>query len=341
MHYAAHLLEASGELYVHDRDRNKVAAAVSLGARAAGSSLELAELSETVVLALPDPDAVVEEMLGAHGVLGAGCAGRLVVDLSTIDPNTTRLMHGEATRRDCDYVISSEAPMSGGAPGGAGESGARAGTVTLMVGGDAQAVERARALLGVLGSQVIHVGPAGSGSTAKLVSNLIAGLNMAAMAEGFVLGAAAGLAPARLLEVFRHTDARSYTMFEEFAPHLLANDYDGGFAVDLMHKDHRLAAQLGERHDVPLRFNECALEAYDLGGPAPKPLGNLEKGAKTRRVDVGKLPQIHDHGAVVGLARGTDRAVECSRIGVVDSSAHLDQQDAVLPLRRNIHRLAP
>ena len=260
MHYAVHLLEASSELYVHDRDRNKIEAAVSLGARAAGSSLELAERAEIVVLALPDPAAVREEMLGARGVLGAGCAGGLVVDLSTIDPDTARLMHGEAARRGCGYV---EAPMSGGAPGGAGEAGARAGTVTFMAGGDAQAVERARAVLAVLGSRVIHVGPAGAGSTVKLVSNLIAGLNMAVMAEGFVLGAAAGVTPGRLLEVFRHTDARSYTMFEEFAPHLCANDYDGGFAVDLMHKDHRLAAELGERHGVPLRFNELALDVYD------------------------------------------------------------------------------
>ena len=260
-HYAARLLEASETLYVHDRDRDKVDAAVSLGARAAGSSRELAELSETVVLALPDPGAVKDEMLGERGVLAARCDARLVIDLSTIDPDTARRVHDEATRRGHDYV---DAPMSGGAPGGAGEAGARAGTVTFMVGGDAPAVERARALLAVLGSRVIHVGPAGSGSTVKLVSNLIAGLNMAVMAEGFVLGAAAGLSHELLLEVFRHTDARSYTMFEEFAPHLCANNYDGGFAVDLMHKDHRLAGELGRRLGVALPFNELALEAYEL-----------------------------------------------------------------------------
>ena len=261
MHYVARLLDAKVTLYVHDLDPDKVEAAVSHGAHAAKSSYEVAERSEKIVLALPDPGAVKDEMLGERGVLAARCDARLVIDLSTIDPDTARRVHGEAARRGHDYV---DAPMSGGAPGGAGAAGAQAGTVTFMVGGDEPAVERARALLAVLGSRVIHVGPAGSGSTVKLVSNLIAGLNMAVMAEGFVLGAAAGLSHELLLEVFRHTDARSYTMFEEFAPHLRANDYDGGFAVDLMHKDHRLAGELGRRLGVALPFNELALEAYEL-----------------------------------------------------------------------------
>ena len=127
-----------------------------------------------------------------------------------------------------------------------------------------QRVERARALLSVLGSRLIHVGGPGTGSTVKLVSNLIAGLNMAVMAEGFVLGAAAGLPYELLLEVFRHTDARSYTMFEELAPRLRANNYRGGFAVELMHKDLRLARELARKRGVALPFNELALQTYDL-----------------------------------------------------------------------------
>ena len=261
MHYVARLLDAKATLYVHDLDPNKVEAAVSQGAHAASSSCEVAERSDTIVLALPGPGAVKAEMLSEHGVLAARCDARLVIDLSTIDPDTARRVHGEAARRGHEYV---DAPMSGGAPGGAGAAGARAGSVTFMVGGDARAVERARALLAVLGSRVIHVGPAGSGSTVKLVSNLMAGLNMAVIGEGFMLGAAAGLSHELMLEVFAHTDARSYTMFEEFAPHLCANNYDGGFAVDLMHKDHRLAGELGRRLGVALPFNELALEAYEL-----------------------------------------------------------------------------
>ena len=131
-----------------------------------------------------------------------------------------------------------------------------------MVGGEAAAYARARPVLHAVGKRSFHLGPAGAGATVKLISNLIAGLYMAVISEGFVLGAAANISHEKLLEVFKHTDAKSYAMFEEFAPHMCANDYEGGFAVDLMHKDHRLAAELGRKHGVPLFLNHIAMEIY-------------------------------------------------------------------------------
>ena len=259
LHYAGHLLNASRSLTVYDQDPGKTVPIVEAGGRAAGSARELAQASESIVLALPDPRAVEAVLLGADGVL-AGCGGRvLVIDTSAIDPETSLLMHERAKSAGHDYV---DAPMSGGEPGGAGQAGARAGTVTFIVGGDQNAVLRALPVLYVLGSHVIHVGSAGTGTLIKLISNHIAGLNMAVMAEAFVLAAAAGISHETLLHVFRHTDAKSYTMFEEFAPHLQANDYTGGFPVELMHKDHRLAADLGQTYSVPLHFNQLALEVY-------------------------------------------------------------------------------
>ena len=259
LQYAEHLLKASRSLTVYDRDPGKTVAIVDAGARAARSALEVAQASEAVVLALPDPQAVEAALLGADGVLAARGRRVLVIDASTVDPETSLLMHGQAKSAGHRYV---DAPMSGGEPGGAGQAGARAGTVTFMVGGDPASVQRARPVLDVLGSHVIHVGSAGTGTLIKLISNLIAGLNMAVMAEGFVLAAAAGVSHETLLHVFRHTDAKSYTMFEEFAPHLRANDYTGGFPVELMHKDHGLAADLGRKYDVPLPFNRLAMEVY-------------------------------------------------------------------------------
>jgi 3-hydroxyisobutyrate dehydrogenase-like beta-hydroxyacid dehydrogenase len=214
-----------------------------------------------MLLALPSPQAVQAEMSGPSGILAAKRDRCLIVDVSTIDPDTSVRLFSEAKLRGYDYL---EAPMSGGEPGGAGQAGAQAGSVTFMVGGDKTSFERAKPVFEVLGRHAIYLGPVGTGNTVKLISNLIAGLNMAVMAEGIVLGAAAGISHETLLNVFRHTDAKSYTMLEEFAPHLCANDYQGGFAVDLMHKDHRLAGELGRKYGVPLLFNQLALEVYQI-----------------------------------------------------------------------------
>ena len=260
-HYAERLLMANGSLTVYDSDEDKIQSLVTLGATSTDCSREVATVSDIVLLALPSPLAVESEMFGDDGILAAGRAGCLIIDVSTIDPATSARLYSEAKFRSYDYL---EAPMSGGEPGGAGQAGAKAGTVTFMVGGDLTTFDRAKWVFDILGRHAIHLGPAGTGNTVKLISNLIAGLNMAVMAEGFVLGAAAGISHDILLEVFRHTDAKSYTMFEEFAPHLSANDYEGGFPIDLMHKDHRLAAELGQRYGVPLLFNQLALEVYQI-----------------------------------------------------------------------------
>jgi 3-hydroxyisobutyrate dehydrogenase-like beta-hydroxyacid dehydrogenase len=260
-HYARHLLRVSDLLSVYDIDPSKASQIVSAGGVAASSSCELAAASDSIVLALPNPLAVEAEMFGEKGIFAAERKNCLVIDISTIDPDTSKRLYSEAKSRGYDYL---EAPMSGGEPGGSGVSGAKAGTVTFMAGGDVSSFERAKPVLDVLGSHAIHLGPAGSGNTVKLISNMIAGLNMAVMAEGFVLGAAAGISHDILLEVFSRTDAKSYTMFEEFAPHLSANDYEDGFPIDLMHKDHRLAGELGQKFGVPLLFNQLALEVYQI-----------------------------------------------------------------------------
>ncbi|MCI0362575.1 MAG: NAD(P)-dependent oxidoreductase [Phycisphaerales bacterium] len=260
-HYAQRLLSANGLLTVYDRDKDKIHSLVNLGATSTCCSREVAAVSDIVLLALPSPQAVEDEIFGSDGIFAAGRKGCLIIDVSTIDPSTSARLYAEAKSRSYDYL---EAPMSGGEPGGAGQAGAKAGTVTFMVGGDLTTFDRARRVFEILGRHAIHLGPAGTGNTVKLISNLIAGLNMAVMAEGFVLGAAAGISHETLLKVFRRTDAKSYTMFEEFAPHLRANDYEGGFPVDLMHKDHCLAADLGRRYGVPLLFNQLAMEVYQI-----------------------------------------------------------------------------
>jgi 3-hydroxyisobutyrate dehydrogenase-like beta-hydroxyacid dehydrogenase len=146
--------------------------------------------------------------------------------------------------------------------GGAGTDGARAATISFMVGGDREAYQRAIPLMEILGRRHFYLGPSGTGSTVKLISNLIAGLHNLVASEAFVLGAAAGIAPDTLLEVFDGTDAKSFWLTDYFAPRIERRDFEPGFSVDLQYKDHRLASELGRRLGVPLLFNDLAVGVY-------------------------------------------------------------------------------
>ena len=257
--YARHLLAAKGALAVYDVDADRVAAATAAGATGCASPAALAATSDVVVLALSDPAAVAAVLEGEDGVLSGSRAGELVVDLSTIDPPSCRRFHAAARERGVGYV---EAPVSGGEPGGAGTEGARAASLSFMVGGEHADFERAKPVMSLLGKRFFYLGPAGAGATVKLISNHIAGLNNLVCAEAFVLAAAAGVAPETLFEVFDGTDAKSFWMSHYLAPRVRARDFEPGFSVDLQHKDHRLAGELGRALGVPLPLNDLALELY-------------------------------------------------------------------------------
>ena len=259
--YAGHLLRAGVSLVVHDIDAARTADAQRIGATTAASPAELAAQVEVILVALPSPEADRASLLSDRGALAAARAGSLVIDVSTIDPHTARTLYAAAKACKVDYI---EAPVSGGEPGGAGTDGAKAANVSFMVGGDAEAFERAKPVMSLLGKRFFHLGPAGRGSTVKLISNHIAGLHNLVAAEAFTLGAAAGIAPDTLLEVFDGTDAKSFWLTEYFAPRLRRRDFEPGFSVDLQYKDHRLAEDLGRELKVPLPFNALAIQVYQM-----------------------------------------------------------------------------
>lgn len=269
-HFARHLLRTNGQLAVYDLNRSRMKQALKDGATGTRSAREVAAKSQTLLLSLPSPDAVRNAMLGPKGVLAGVRPGAVIIDASTIDPASCIEMHKAAAERGAFYL---DTPISGGEPGGGGTDGAAAGTISFMVGGDRAAYTRAKPVLHSIGKHSFYLGAAGSGSTVKLISNHIAGLNNLVMIEGFVLGAAAGFSPETLMRVFGGTDAKSYMMTDYFAPRYRRNDFDPGFSVDLMHKDHKLAADLAQRHKVPLLFNQMALEVYQMmraGGDGQK-----------------------------------------------------------------------
>lgn len=257
--FAGHLTKAFGRLTVYDKDPDRLRRALPEGASPADSARGVGACSQIVVLALPSPQVVDEAVAGGEGILEGAGSGTLVVDLSTIDPFTCRRMYEAAARRGVQYL---EAPVSGGEPGCAGMEGARAANITFMAAGDREAFEAARPIFEVLGRHWFFLGPPGTGAVVKLISNLVAGLNNLVAAEAFILGAAAGIPWQTLIEVFRHTDAKSYQMMDYMEPRLRRGDFTPGFSADLQYKDHRLAGELAQQLNIPLLLNALALQIY-------------------------------------------------------------------------------
>ena len=260
-HYVEHILQAHGSIAVFDSDSRKRRHWAKRGATVLSSPGSVAAVSDYVLLSLPSPTIVEQVMLGTDGVLSAAKNNSLIIDCSTIDPPTCQAMYAAAKAKGVAYV---EAPISGGQPGGAGTDGARARNVTFMVGGDASDFRRAQNILKLIGKKWHHLGPSGSGSTVKLISNHLAGLYNLCVSEAFVLGAAAGFSAETLLTVFQDTDAKCFWMTDYFAPRMRSGDFEPGFTVDLQHKDHRLAGELASRLNVPVLFNQLALETYQM-----------------------------------------------------------------------------
>lgn len=244
---ARHLVAAGHELTVASRSPGPVALAVADGAREADDPAAVAHASEVVVLCVPDsPD--VEAVVGA--LLPGLVPGSVVVDCSTIDPEVERSQHARVRAAGGQYL---DAPVSGGS------AGAVAGTLTVMVGGAAEVLERARPALEPFAGRIVHVGGAGMGQVVKLCNNLAYAASMLAAAEAFALAGQAGADPAKAYEVFTHSSADS-TAISRGAPvpglvpgAPASNGWAPGFMASLMAKDLDLALALGRRTGVELR----------------------------------------------------------------------------------------
>ena len=260
-HFALKLRETFGSLTVHDIDAERIASLEGRGIDVAGSPQAVAAESDVVILSLPHPAAVEAVMCEDDGVLAGAAAKTLVIDTSTIDPDTSRRMHAAATQCDVRYL---EAPLTSGHPGSAGVAAAKDGTFTVLVGGETADFEDARPVLELFGHRLLHLGPIGSGSVMKLISNQISGISYIAIAEGLALAAAAGFSAETTLDVLGETVARSNALEDDLAPRVRSRDYSPSFTTDLMYKDQRLSAELARRLKVPMPLNALAVETYQI-----------------------------------------------------------------------------
>jgi 2-hydroxy-3-oxopropionate reductase len=259
---ARNLLNAGHSLLVHSRSPQPVEALAEAGAETASSPREVAEGADVVITMLPDSPAVEAVVLGEDGVLAGASDGDLLIDMSTIHPTVSVAVAEAAAERG---VAALDAPVSGG------DVGAQQGTLSIMVGGEADAVERARPLLEVLGKTIVHVGEAGAGQVVKACNQVVVAITIAAVSEALVLGSKAGVDPEQILDVLGGGLAANKVM-EMRRSNFLEHDFTPGFRIDLHHKDLDIALGSGDEFGVPLPVTSLvqqylrALRAKGHGG---------------------------------------------------------------------------
>jgi 2-hydroxy-3-oxopropionate reductase len=227
-----HLIAAGHAMTVHTR--SKVPEAITAaGARSAASAKAVAEQSEIVFLMLPDTPDVERVLFGDGGVAAGLKPGTLVVDMSSISPMATKDFAARIRALGGDYL---DAPVSGG------EVGAKAASLTIMVGGSEEAFARALPLLQAMGKNITHVGGSGDGQTTKVANQIIVALNIAAVAEALVFAAKAGADPAKVRQALMGGFASS-RILEVHGERMIKRTFNPGFRIQLHQKDLNLALQ--------------------------------------------------------------------------------------------------
>ena len=249
------LLNAGHELMVYDVRVEAMTEPVRLGAKIARSPKEVAQASDFVVTSLPTTKALEEVVLGRDGVLEGAMRGCVLIDTSTVSPSSIKRMAHIAKEKGVEVL---DAPVSGGV------AGAKAATLTVMVGGDKGVFERCQEIFHAIGKNIYHVGDVGSGNAVKLTNNLMSLVNLAALSEGMVLGMKAGVDPETLHRVIGVSTGRSYALEVKLSNLISKGRFEAGFAIDLACKDLGLAVGLGRELGVPLFVTNVAQQVYEL-----------------------------------------------------------------------------
>ncbi|MGO8915315.1 MAG: NAD(P)-dependent oxidoreductase [Stellaceae bacterium] len=253
---ARRLIEAGHRLALWNRSRDKLAPLLERGARAAESPAEAARGAEMVMLCVTDAPAVEAVVFGAGGVAEAIGKDALLIDFSSIKPEATRRFAARL-KAECG-ALWLDAPVSGGVPG------AERGTLAIMVGGEAIAIERARPVLQAVSARVTHMGPSGAGQTTKLCNQMIVGCNLAVIAEAIKLAQDAGVDAALLPDCLKGGFADSLPL-QIFGPRMVSGRYDPPLAAsETMLKDLDTACEVARQTVTPLPMTALASALFRL-----------------------------------------------------------------------------
>lgn len=276
---AINLCKAGYDLKVHDIREESTRPLKEMGAAVAESVEDVCRDSDVVFTSVPGPKEMRNIALGEGGLLNCMKRGGVWFDLTTNSPTLVREIAEKGADKDITLL---DAPVSGK------PSGARSGKLAIFVGGDPDVFENNKALLQAVGDKVMHVGPVGSGNTAKLVHNLVSLVTRLAITEGMTLGVKAGMDPLDLWHAVRQGVIGRARTFDVLAGPYLQDEYDPpGFALRLAYKDFNLAMQLAEELGVPMKQADAARKDYtealergwgDLDSRSPMKLQNERAG---------------------------------------------------------------
>jgi L-serine 3-dehydrogenase (NAD+) len=258
---ARNLLKAGYPLRVFDLVASAVTQLAGEGAHPASSAADAVCGASIIISMLPASQHVESLYLSDNGLLSQIAAGSLIIECSTIAPESARKVHQAAASHGLPML---DAPVSGGT------AGAAAGTLTFMVGGAAATLEQARPIFAVMGSNIFHAGPDGAGQVAKVCNNQLLAVLMIGTSEAMALGVANGLDPAVLAQIMRQSSGGNWAL-EKYNPWPgvmpnapASNGYNGGFMAELMAKDLGLAQQAAQSTASSTPMGSLALQLYRL-----------------------------------------------------------------------------
>ncbi len=254
---AGHLVGGGHTLFVHTRSAPPLAL-LEQGATACATAREVADRAETVITMLPDTPDVEAVLFGPDGVAAGLSAGKMVIDMSSISPMDTKDFARRIGELGCDYL---DAPVSGG------EVGAKAASLTIMVGGSEAAFAKARPLFELMGKNITLVGGSGDGQTTKVANQIIVALTIEAVGEALLFASKAGADPARVRQALMGGFAAS-RILEVHGERMIARNFTPGFRIELHQKDLNLALQGARALGVSLPNTATCQQLFSAAGAA-------------------------------------------------------------------------
>jgi 3-hydroxyisobutyrate dehydrogenase-like beta-hydroxyacid dehydrogenase len=264
---AINVAKAGYPLTVYDVRKEPVMELIENGALSGNDPADVAGQTNCVFLSLPDTEILETVIFGEKGLTHGLSPGSTVVDLSTIHYLSTLRIEEKLRTTGVTFL---DAPVSGM------EARAKEGTLTVMIGGDAAAVERIRPILEVIGNKIVYMGKTGNGQLTKLVNQLLFNISVAGMAEILPMAVKLGLDPEAVCKVVTTGTGQTYAL-DFFTPHILQNDFTEGYPLISAYKDMVSAAEIGSHEKIPLPVLAATMQTYQLA--LTQGLGNENKGA--------------------------------------------------------------